>query len=1056
MKTNNLQTILDATGWQDLMHRIDSASNSEKGSLFELLCAYYLKWHPDHQYTYKYVWLSVEIPKDVAEECNLPKGDKGLDGLAMTFDGQYFGIQCKFFGNPAGSLSRQKFATATDQAFTQAIKISGLILMTTKERVTKEAERYQFPIVPITLDSWLELEGEAFERFKAFINKDIERSRPKAFLPRPHQARAIENARRHFLAEGNTRGKLIHPCGAGKSLTGFWMAQELGARSVVVAVPSLTLVRQTYKTWLREFQALNEDIEWIAVCSDKTVGKLSQSEQDDIVTSLLELGIVSHTDPLFIADWLSRENGKKKVVFTTYQSGQSLSEGVRRAGFVFDLGIFDEAHKTVGQSAKLFSHLLFDEHITVRKRIYMTATERVFRGSNDEILSMDDPEIYGETFEFFSFKEAIESDPPVLTDYQVLVLAVTHSEMRKYIEDNVLVRTKGVRWDEDVEASMLASLIALNKAHEKYNIRHTVSFHSSIAKAVAFKENQERLNELGRFPKMTTYHVTGKTSTSERNREIEAFAKNANALITNARCLTEGVDVPAIDCVLFADPRQSKVDIVQAIGRALRISKGKHIGNILLPLIINDENVDVVVKEAGYANIVAVLRALATQDERIVDELKAMPASVKEKPLSILQLDIGMKELGSVTINTLLSEIGIRSWNGIRSLNWRRFTDARAYVRSLGLKSRKYWKEYCDAGNKPIDIPSKPNDVYKNQGWKSMGDWLGTDRTAYQLIDYLPYPLAEKFVHSLSLNSVQEWRDYCDTGQKPENIPRVPHNTYERKGWVNYGKWLGTNRTSNWKKDWRKFEEARAFVHKLGLNSRAEWQAYCRSGEKPDDIPKNPVTVYKDQGWKGVGDWLGTGTLHHSDIIWKDFDQARNFARSLGLSSNKEWRLYCKSGEKPDDIPSQPERAYKALGWLSYGDWLGTGRVSSNQVKYLTFIEARNFVKNLGLKSFAEWRKYCKSGDKPDTIPAKPNRTYKDSGWIGMGDWLGTGNIAPKDRSFLEFSKAREFARSLGLRSTTEWREFSESGQRPSNIPSAPSRTYRDSGWISWADWLGK
>ncbi|MEZ5029853.1 MAG: DEAD/DEAH box helicase family protein [Saprospiraceae bacterium] len=1054
MTYKQLDWFLESSDWLDFMVRMDAASKKEAGDLFELLCVYYLKWNEVHSSNYQEVWLHKDVPDDVRRHCKIPSRDAGLDAYALTVDGRYIGIQCKYVSNTKGSLSRDVFSTSVDQAFTQCRNISGLVLMTTKERLTEALERYHVQVTGIKLDSWLELNGEALLRFKAFIRGDIERSRPNPYAPRPHQLKAIENARKHFLTEDRSRGKLIHPCGAGKSLTGFWLAQELHARSVVVAVPSLTLVRQTYKTWLREFKAHDEEVEWIAVCSDKTVGKLSQSEQDDVVTSLLELGIESHTDPEFIAEWLSKENGRKKVVFTTYQSGQALADGVQRAGFTFELGIFDEAHKTVGQSTKLFSHLLFDENIPVRKRIYMTATERVFRGSSDEILSMDDPDIYGETFEFFSFKQAIESDPPVLTDYKVLVLAVTQAEIRQYIEDNVLIRTKGVRWDEDVEASMLASLIALNKAHEKYDIRHTVSFHSSIAKAVAFKENQERLNQLGRFSEMATYHVTGKTSTSDRNREIEAFAINENALITNARCLTEGVDVPTIDCVLFADPRQSKIDIVQAIGRALRVSKGKQIGYVLLPLIIGSEDIETVANEAGYGNIVAVLRALATQDSRIVEELKEL-ARGKERNLSILEVDLGIKGLESMSIDSLLNEIGIRSWNSIRSLNWRSFDEARLFVRGLGLKSGAYWKKYCESGEKPFDIPSKPNDVYKNLGWRGMGDWLGTDRTAFQLIDYQPYPVAEQFVHSLSLNSVNEWREYCDSGEKPEDIPTVPHNTYNGKGWVDYGQWLGTNRASNWKKEWRSFEEARAFVHTLGLQSRKEWDKYCKSGAKPKDIPQNPVSAYKDQGWKGVGDWLGTGTLRTSDIQWREFEDARQFVRGLGLNSNKEWRAYCKSGKKPTDIPTQPDRAYKALGWVSYGDWLGTRRIASNQIHFLPFVEARRFVQSLSLKNVKDWREYCHSGQKPDIIPAKPYRTYKDSGWTGMGDWLGTGNIAPKDRSFLEFTKAREFVRTLGLRSTTEWRKYSESGNRPDNIPSAPSRTYKNAGWISWKDWLG-
>ncbi|MFN6072984.1 MAG: integrase repeat-containing protein, partial [Bacteroidota bacterium] len=179
------------------------------------------------------------------------------------------------------------------------------------------------------------------------------------------------------------------------------------------------------------------------------------------------------------------------------------------------------------------------------------------------------------------------------------------------------------------------------------------------------------------------------------------------------------------------------------------------------------------------------------------------------------------------------------------------------------------------------------------------------------------------------------------------------------------------------------------FVHNLNLKNGEEWKDYCKSGHKPEDIPAKPYRTYKQDGWKSWGDWLGTGTVSNQLREYKPFEEARDFVHRLKLKSNKNWRDYCKSGQKPDDIPAVPDKTYKQDGWNTWGDWLGTGSVNSKFKEYKSFEEARDFVHKLKLKSGEEWKNYCKSGQKPEDIPAYPNQTYKQVGWKGMGDWLG-------------------------------------------------------------------
>ena len=190
--------------------------------------------------------------------------------------------------------------------------------------------------------------------------------------------------------------------------------------------------------------------------------------------------------------------------------------------------------------------------------------------------------------------------------------------------------------------------------------------------------------------------------------------------------------------------------------------------------------------------------------------------------------------------------------------------------------------------------------------------------------------------------------------------------------------------------NWRRFEDARAFVHRLGFKSRPEWEKYRLLSEKPPDIPTNPGAVYAEAGWAGWGDWLGTGTVATHLRQYRSFGQARAFVHRLGLKSGAEWSDYCRSGKKPADIPTYSKQTYRDAGWAGMGDWLGTGTVAPRLRQYRSYKDARAFVHGLGLKSGREWQDYGRSGKKPADIPANARAVYAKTGWAGIADWLGT------------------------------------------------------------------
>jgi len=330
------------------------------------------------------------------------------------------------------------------------------------------------------------------------------------------------------------------------------------------------------------------------------------------------------------------------------------------------------------------------------------------------------------------------------------------------------------------------------------------------------------------------------------------------------------------------------------------------------------------------------------------------------------------------------------------------------------LQNQGEWGSYTsgrmpEKGIRPHDIPTNPQRVYAGNGWAGMGDWLGTGTIAPRLREYLPYEDAWEFAKSLKLQSADQWRDFSKgeiqkLGKLPANIPANPNQTYAHKGWTTWGDWLGNGNVANYYRRYRNFRKARTFVQNLKLKNGKEWKAFC-DGKMP------------------------------------------------------------RIGKLPPDIYASPWVGYADQGWVSMGDWLGTGIIAFSRKKFRSFHLAQTFARNLKLRSGVEWRAFCKGempnlGKLPSDIPANPHNTYADKGWSGMGDWLGTGTIAARLRKYRSFQQARIFARKLKLKSAKEWYAYCKGqipklGRIPADIPASPDQTYADKGWTDWGDWLG-
>lgn len=549
-------TLARVESWNQFEKHAASLDNTQKGKLFEHLVKHFLELDPKYQSKLEKVWLFADVPHDVRQAIGLPPIDQGIDLIAVTRDGEYWAIQAKYRTDTLSVLSWPEVATFAGLAFGTCKQISFGLLCTTTERLSRTIPEYP-NLGFCTNEIWRHLDEEFFARLRAHVIRNFAPLVP--LNPKPHQLEAVDAAKKHYLVEQSALGKLIMACGTGKTLAAFWITQAIAAQSIVVVVPSLALIKQNLSAWLREIVAGEKHVNWLCVCSDDSVADI---DEDSLIGFTKDLGIPCSTNTEYIATWLKAHDGKPLVVFVTYQSGRVFSEAAAKAETTFDFGVFDEAHKTTGNQDKIFAHMLFDANLPIRQRLFMTATERKYIGYSDRVTSMEHVSTYGHTFHSLSFKHAIESQPPLLSDYRVVTVVVHQEEVARLIKRNAYLATKNEKASA-VTARSLASVIALRKAVDQFGIKHAISFHSSIKRAKDFAGLCDTVSQSDTAgPQIRTYHVSGSMATSQRDRILTEFTLQTPSLVANARCLTEGVDIPAVDAVFFADPKSSTIDVV--------------------------------------------------------------------------------------------------------------------------------------------------------------------------------------------------------------------------------------------------------------------------------------------------------------------------------------------------------------------------------------------------------------------------------------------------------------------------------------------------------------
>jgi predicted helicase len=445
---------------------------------------------------------------------------------------------------------------------------------------------------------------------------------------RPHQREAIDDCIKGF--KQHDRGQCIMACGTGKTRVALRVAEKLGAQLTLIAVPSIALIAQVIREWRDNY---NGSLSILAVCSDYTTSAEGEDQVRMTATELREATGVTVTTVATDVTAFMCQNGNR-VVISTYQSSEVVATAQRRAQTpAFDFAIADEAHRTAGNLNGSFATIVRGDAIIARKRLFMTATPRIFaaqRGADRgfetvQVSSMDDIELYGPVFHRLGFMEAVERG--LLADWKAVITVVYVDEVTKMIREQQHVKIGKNR----VTARDLAMHITLNKAVIAHRLRKIITFNSRVSKANEFSINHNIVNLMlpkkMKIKKQWIKHVSAYQPSNERltiTNEFASLGPEWVAVLTNAQCLTEGVDIPSVDAVMFCEPKHSVTAIVQAVGRCMRISPSKTLGLIVIPVFLDRGNVrhthdqqvwDDALETTEFRTMRNVLIALRTNDE---------------------------------------------------------------------------------------------------------------------------------------------------------------------------------------------------------------------------------------------------------------------------------------------------------------------------------------------------------------------------------------------------------------------------------------------------------
>lgn len=666
-------------GFQKILEKYRKIAFSErdKGDRFERLMQAYLLSDPRYGF-FKQVWLWDEFPGKI----DLGSLDSGIDLVALTHQGEYWAIQCKCYQEDTliDKPAVDTFLSTSSRSFhnerQEPVQFAYRLWISTTNRwgpnATEAIRNQHPPVTRLNLSDLVEAPVD-WEKLDQGIHGVASRTAKKSL--RPHQLEALHKAQDHF--KHANRGKLIMACGTGKTFTSLRIAenQTEGNGLILFLVPSIALLGQSLREWYADAQ---EPINAVCICSDPEISRKRSKNDDNDTFSVVDLAMPASTNTEYILHQFHQiqESGATgmTVVFSTYQSIQVIAQAQKTlltAGFnEFDLIICDEAHRTTGvtlahQDESDFTRVHDNNFIKAKKRLYMTATPRLYsddvksKAAQAEAIlcSMDDPALYGEEIYRIGFGEAVERD--LLTDYKVLILTLNDRDVPPAVQHMLSDSDTEIKTDD--LSKLIGTVNALSKQFlgdqgitkelDPEPMRRAVAFCQSITVSKKISETYNNATQayIGSLPEgkqdqmvsVKARHIDGSMNAPFRDEMLtwlkEPFSGNECRILTNVRVLSEGVDVPSLDAVLFLSARNSQVDVVQSVGRVMRKAPGKKYGYIVIPVLVPS---DVEPEKAlddneRYKVVWTVLNALRAHDDRFNATVNKIELN-RKKPDNIL------------------------------------------------------------------------------------------------------------------------------------------------------------------------------------------------------------------------------------------------------------------------------------------------------------------------------------------------------------------------------------------------------------------------------------
>lgn len=940
--------------------------NKVKGDIFEYLIKYV---YISKGYT---VYLYNEIPHELKKQLNLPNTDKGID-LIIAKDDIFIGIQCKW-RNKVNNSIKKCYITE----FLYAMKDTGLnygILATNVQNITPTFDNND-------LLKWYLNHDVIQDINDPLIQSIINETEPEKITQpmimydlRDYQKEAYMT----LLRDRSKAKQCIMACGTGKTVVFIHYLKYKKVNKIVIALPSLHLVKQTYQN-VRKTLGKTRNI--LCICSDLDIDDLTCGEAAN-GKELYNEYLASDYEKIFTTNIniiRRRISGKKIIVLTTYQSSGLLKD------CEFDLGIFDEAHKTVNNEH--FGFLLYDDNCKINERVFFTATPRYFKGKNEDVVSMCNENIYGKEVFCYPFKKAIENG--YILDFKIVLYVAPEGleelVYEKWITDNKLC----INGDNVVATDFISAIQLCLHIKENKCVKRILTYHNTVNNAVRYTKVLKYVFEKYDIVNKV-FVMSGSTKMKDRQLIFDEFEKfDGISVICSAKVLNEGVDIPCVDTVCFVDPRKSTIDVTQCVGRAMRLHDNMKECYVLIPVMF-----DKIDEKHNYKQVLMILAAMCELDDKIVEEFMIKGINNKIVVRNMENM-VEFKDKGTILYDIKdieeKLECKILSSRYFSNLNWD--------------KRLEEIKKYID------DNKKLPSQASKNNKLISMANWLSLQTRSYKKYIYI---MKNEIIRNKWESFIEEYKIYFISNEDiwKDNLNKVIKYIQDNNkrpscgshdiNISHMGQWI-QNQKNNYpyKKQIMKYDNIRKMwedfldeYNEYFITNTEIWENKLKDVIKYiQDNNKRPSCMSKDINTRKLGKWASRQNLHYLErkeimqnenirILWEQFleNYGEYFMETVAIWEKTLNQVieYIKNNNK---LPSSTSND---IDVKKIGSWLLTQKQN--------YLKLKNVMKNKDIQIL--WENFVEN----HSIYFKDNYDIWKNNLMDLIEYIKTNNKKPSSKS---------------------------------------------------------